>query len=77
MAFGTLDHRCGDLSENLGGPGKCWHLGLRSRWRQAPPCETAGRAGGRCGRGSPSPAKGVRGVTSGKFFKLHMATDAF
>jgi hypothetical protein len=34
-------------------------------------------SGGGCGRGSPLPTKGVRGCNPGKFFKLHMATDAF
>jgi hypothetical protein len=28
-------------------------------------------------RGSPLPPRGVRGLHLGKFFKLHMATDAF
>jgi hypothetical protein len=34
-------------------------------------------SGGRVREGVAPPAKGVGGVTPGKFFKLHMATDAF
>jgi hypothetical protein len=51
----------------LGGPGKCWHLGLRSRGREAPPCEAAGRAGEGAGGVAP-PAKGVRGLHPRKIF---------
>ena len=36
-----------------------------------------GRAGGGCGRGSPPPAVGVRGVTPGNFLKTQMLNPAF
>ena len=36
-----------------------------------------GRAGGGCGRGSPPPAMGVRGVTPGTFFEFYIAVDKF
>ena len=41
------------------------------------PRPARGRAGGVCGRGSPPPAVGVRGVTPGKFVKTQMLNPAF
>jgi hypothetical protein len=70
------DDRGGDLSENFGVLRNVGIWDCEAGGAKRPPARPQAERGKGAGRVAP-PADGVRGVTLGKIFKLHMAADAF